>query len=109
MIENFQDFTDGQTYTVYFKFDDSYSSVSGVFNGFVYLNEDGVCVRQDDVSEEEVMCNGPEGVWLDDEAFLFDDISYIEVAKSAFEKEIESQTDKLLDMMEQISAIVNRS
>jgi hypothetical protein len=98
LISHFQDFIEGKMYTVYFKFDDSFSSVSGTFTGFVYLNNDGEQVRESDASEE-VVCNGPDGVWLDDEAFLFDDISYTEKENETYDS----------DVMHQISEIIERT
>lgn len=77
-IENLNEFNEGDVYTIYFKFDNSFSSVTGLFNGFVYLNQEGNPVTEKDVSDEEVMCNGPEGLWIDDEPIFFEEISYVE-------------------------------
>lgn len=81
-IVHFNDFCEMKTYTVYFKFDHSFSSVSGIFTGFLYL-ENNECVRDENASNETI-ANGPSGVWIDDEPILFDEISLVENVENGY-------------------------
>jgi hypothetical protein len=74
-INFFDQFNEKEMYTVYFKFDNSFSSISGIFTGFLYI-EDNEYVREEN-SNTQTISNGPLGLWLDDEPILFEDISSI--------------------------------
>ncbi len=75
-ITRFDEFLENQSYEVYFNFDQAFSSLTGLFTGFLYMNEQGNYEREENVSEETIV-NGPVGLWLDDEPILFEDISSV--------------------------------
>ena len=75
-ITRFDEFLENQSYEVYFNFDQAFSSLTGLFTGFLYTNEQGHYEREENVSEETI-ANGPAGLWLDDEPILFEDISSV--------------------------------